>query len=344
VSHRETQPQAGSSSRLRRILRAPLLHFIAIGSSIYLASSASRDTPPVVLEVSGEDIAQLTTQWQRSTGRRPSETELDRLIEQFIDDALLIQVARSLGWDRNDPVIQRRLIQNLRFIDSAREKSDSEILREAYALNMEQSDIVVRRRLLERMRLLLAERARRREPTEEQLQAYLEAHASELIRPSRIRLTQVHLSRDRRGAALHADTLALVRSFQQSGLNPDTALDEIVEKGDPFLLQSNLPLWSQRRLSARLGPVFAEAAFQLPVGVWSGPIVSSYGEHAVWVHVRQAEELPALREIRDKVVAELHREWEAEALRETLTQLRSRVEIRIASREHRDEVTGQHPL
>ncbi len=331
----ETEAQVGSTSRLRRLLRAPLLHFIAIGVSIYIATSLGRQAPPATLEVSGDDIAQLTADWQRSTGRLPSEAELDRLIDQFVDDALLIQVARSLGWDRNDPVIQRRLIQNLRFVDAAEEKSDAQVLREAYALNMEQSDIVVRRRLLERIRLLLAENARRREPTDEQLHTYLEAHEADFIRPSRIRLSQVYLSRDRRGETLHSDALALVRSLAQSGLDPDTALAEVVAQGDPFLLQSSLPLWSQRRLSERLGPSFANAVFDLPLGIWSGPAVSSYGEHAVWVHERRASELPALHEIRDKVVAELHREWEAEGMREALTKLRHRVEIRIAGRDHR---------
>jgi parvulin-like peptidyl-prolyl isomerase len=334
VTQPETEPQAGATSRLRRLLRAPLLHFIVIGVSIYIATSLVRQAAPAVLEVNADDIAQLTTDWQRSTGRMPSEAELDRLIDQFVDDALLIQVARSLGWDRNDPVIQRRLIQNLRFIDPAEDKSDAQILREAYALEMEQSDIVVRRRLLERMRLLLADNARSREPTEAQLQRYLEEHEIDFVRPSRIRLTQVHLSRDRRGEALHSDALALVRSLEQSGLDPATALAEVVAQGDPFLLQASLPLWSQRRLSERLGPGFAKAVFDFPLATWSGPAVSSYGEHAVWVHERQASELPALHEIRDKVIAELHREWEAEAMREALTKLRSRVEIRIASRDH----------
>lgn len=337
----ELETQVEPTGRMRRLLRTPLLHFVVIGISIYLVMSLTDRAQPAILEVSGEDIAQLTTDWQRSTGRTPNEVELDRLIAQFIDDALLIQVARSLGWDRSDPVIQRRLIQNLRFIDPDEEKSDEQVLREAYALGMEQSDIVVRRRLLERVRLLLAEGARSRKPSEERQQSHLEAHRADFMRPGRIRLTQVHLSRDRRGAALHSDALDLVRLLQQSKIDPDTALAEVVAKGDPFLLQANLPLWSKRRLSERLGPEFARTAFELPLGIWSGPIVSSYGEHAVWVHEREPSELPPLHEIRDKVVAEIHREWEAEAMRESLATLRSRVEIRIASR---DQSPDRAPL
>jgi hypothetical protein len=147
VTHSEAEFRTDSKSRVRRLLRAPWLHFLLIGTAIYFATTWSRQEAPAVLEVSRDDIAQLSMDWQRNTGRSPTESELDRLIAQFVDDALLIQVARSLGWDRNDPVIQRRLIQNLRFIDPDLEKSDAQILREAYALEMEHSDIVVRRRL-----------------------------------------------------------------------------------------------------------------------------------------------------------------------------------------------------
>jgi hypothetical protein len=315
-----------------KALRSPLLHFITLGGLLYWAA-ANREAPAEILKVSPVEIAQLTSQWQRSTGRAPNPAELDRLIDQFIDDALLVRLARSLGWDRNDPVVQRRLIQNLRFLDPENEASDVEMLNEAYALNMERSDIVVHRRLLERMRLLLAERARSREPSEAELGAYLAAHRDKFLRPAQIRVTQVHLSRDRRRDRLHEDAAALVESLRALALDPDDDLVEIVSYGDPFLLQPDLPLWSQRRLGERLGHQFATEAFRLELREWSGPVVSSYGEHAVWVHEQRPEELPALEEIRDNVRAEVHRQWEDEALREAKKRLRSGVEIRVAGRE-----------
>ncbi len=321
-----TQPK----NRFRRLLRSPLVHFIVLGASLYAINTAGREIPPAVLDVNAEDIAQLSEQWRRGTGRDPNDAELERLIHQFIDDALLLRVARSLGWDRDDPVVQRRLIQNLRFLDPAPEKTDAEVLREAYALDMQRSDIVVRRRLLERMRLMIGDRARSREPTREELEGYFEAHSSDFLRPARIRLTHIHLSRDRRGEQLHEDALALVDELTRRDLQPATDLEAALELGDPFLLQAVLPSWSQRRLGERLGPQFARAAFALPVGRWSGPVVSSYGEHAVWVHEQSEAVVPPLDTVRDKVTAELQREWETEAMHDVLTELRSQVEVRIA--------------
>ena len=324
----ETTP---APSRLRRFLRSPLLHFIAVGGLLYVATSEGKEEPYPVVDVTREDITQLVDQWQRNTGRPPNRGELDRLVGQFVDDTLLIQVARSLGWDRDDTVVQRRLVQNLRFLDASPEKSDEEVLEEAYALDMHLSDIVVRRRLLERVRLVIADRARERAPTDEELQSYLDAHRTDFVRPSRVRITQVYLSRDRRGESLHDDAVALVETLSESGLDPTRDLDAVIRHGDPFLLQADLPLWSKRRLSERLGPSFAEGSVDLPTGTWSGPVVSSYGEHAVWVHERTDEAFPPLAEIRDKVMAELHREWEADALRRTLDELRSQATIQIAS-------------
>lgn len=326
------EPTAKSPSRLRRFTRSPLVHFIALGALLYVATSEGREDPGALVVVTGEDIAQLTDQWQQNTGRPPSPQQLDRLVGQFVDDTLLIQVARSLGWDRDDTVVQRRLIQNLRFLDASPEKSDQEVLAEAYALNMHQNDIVVRRRLLERVRLVIADRARARTPSDEELETYLDAHRDDFVRPARVRITQVYLSRDRRGDALHRDAEALVADLQQSGLDPTRDRDAIIGRGDPFLLQADLPLWTKRRLGERLGPSFAEGAIDLPAGQWSGPVISSYGEHAVWVHERVDATHPPLDEIRDKVTAEVHREWEARALQRTLDELRSKATIEIASR------------
>jgi len=313
-----------------RWLRSPLLHFCVIGALLYAFDTAGRDPQIEVLDVSPEDIAGLAEDWQRNSGRPPSDAELERLIHQFIDDELLLQVARNLGWDRDDPVVQRRLIMNVRFLGEASEQSDAEALAEAYALEMEKSDIVVRRRLLERMRLLVGDRARMREPTDEELTDYFDTHAESFMRPARIRLTQIHLSRDRRRATLHEDAIALVETLRRSGIDPASDLAAATAHADPFLLQARLPLWSKRRLGERLGPQFAEAAFQLETGAWVGPVVSSYGEHAVFVHEHIEASLPPLSEVKDKVTAELHREWEAEAMRDVLRELRERVEVRIA--------------
>jgi peptidyl-prolyl cis-trans isomerase C len=308
-----------------RLLHAPLLHFIAIGSLLYAAHAVLTPTQPERVRVSASEVAALSEQWQRSTGRPPTPEQIDRMISSLVDDELLVREARARGWDRNDPVIHQRLVRNLRFLDTDADAGDETLLTRAYAMGMERDDIVVRRRLLERMKLAIAAGARNREPREEDLERYYRDHAETFERPARLRLSHVYLSRDRRGAGLHTDAVALGERLRAGALPPEQA----AASSDPFLLEAHLPLWSVRELAERFGADFAEGVTELPTGAWSDPIPSSYGEHLVWVHEREAAAIPPLAEVRRQVELGLFRQWEGEALRRALAELRAGVTVEV---------------
>jgi hypothetical protein len=312
-----------------RLARSPLLHFSILGSLLYLLFPAATPEPDRVIRIDSSDIELLQQDWQRRSGRSPDEDELERLIEQFVEEELLVRVARDLGWDRDDSVVRQRLIRNWRFLAPESNESDAAVLRKAYAVGMDRSDIVVRRRLIERVNLMLASRVREQQPDDPELQAYLERNREDFMRPARIRMTQVYLSRDRRGADLHRDAESLSAELRGANLRPEGA----VRRGDPFLIQSALPLWSQRQIAERLGGEFAESVMALPLNEWSTPIRSSYGEHVVWLHEREPAALPALSEIRRFVENALYREREAKLLRETVAELRKQFTVEISSPE-----------
>ena len=64
------------------------------------------------------------------------------------------------------------------------------------------------------------------------------------------------------------------------------------------------------------GGDFASHLSELPLGVWSDPVVSGYGLHLVFVREYAEGRLPSLEEIRDDV----EREWSV-AKREEANQL-----------------------
>jgi Arc/MetJ family transcription regulator len=164
-------------SGLRRLRRSPLLHFALIGTALYVASQAmTTPAPSRSIRIDAADIEALREDYVRSAGRAATESELRALVSQRIDDELLLGDARALGWARSDPVVQRRLIQNQRFLDPESEAGDDELLERAFAQGMEQSDIVVRRRLLERMRLANSGGARVDDPTDEELTRHRDTH------------------------------------------------------------------------------------------------------------------------------------------------------------------------
>jgi len=105
-----------------RLLRAPLLHFLLLGGGIFALQTifsqpgSSAPSPDRVVEVSAAQVERLEQQARRASGRAPSPEEREHRIREWVDEEILFREALALGWSRSDPVVQRRLIQNMRFL------------------------------------------------------------------------------------------------------------------------------------------------------------------------------------------------------------------------------------
>jgi hypothetical protein len=314
-----------------RLLRAPLLHFLLLGGGIFALQAAFSQPGSLslasdrVVAVSSAQVERLAQQARRQSGRMPSPEELAHLVREWIDEEILFREALMLGWTRSDPVVQRRLIRNMRFLGDQADGEPEALLAQAYALGLDRSDLVVRRRLVERMKLTITAGARRAEPGDAELEALLRREPERFRRDARLRLTQLYLSRDRHGAGLAAAARSLLAELVAQGVAPEAAAG----RGDPFLLPAELPLSSVRALSARLGPEFARGVRDLPIGRWSGPVASSYGLHLVWVHEREPGATPPLPELRRELRAAWRAEHERLTLRRALEELRLGFEVRI---------------
>jgi hypothetical protein len=313
-------------SPLGRLLRRPLLHFALIGLALYTANGMLREPPDRPrIRIGVEEIAQLESGWLRQTGRALSTSQREWVINERIDEELLLQEAYSYGWHETDGIVQRRLLQNQRFLEPESTESDAVLLKRAYDQGMDRSDIVVRRRLLERMKLAIASRARSVEPDERVLEDHLAANAQRYERPERIRLSHVFLSADTRSDSIDQEAAALRDRLVAQSIAPE----EAAGLGDPFLLSSELPLWSEDQLGRRMGAGFAEHAMRAIPGGWSDPIASSYGLHLVWPRDYTPAEPATLATVRAEVSAAVLREREAEALRAHLERLRAETRIEV---------------
>lgn len=319
--------------------RRPIVHFIAIGAVLYGAKTwglAGAPLPmgigegePVV--ITAERVEELRGDWLARTGRLPGEAELAAALRVEIDDELLVREARRRGAHRNDPIVVRRLLRNMQFLEGAEGRSAKEQLAEAYALGMDRSDLVVRRRLVQKIQLDVFAAVRSPEPTEAELRDYMARHAERFTQPARVRLSHVFLSRDRRGAALAADAEALLARL----IRDDLGSDEARKLGDPFLLSSGPVPRSERELAKIFGPDFAEAAIRLPTGSWTGPIPSAYGAHLVRVHEHTPAAPAKLEVVRREVREAVLNERGEGALREYLAELRERWPVRVEGRDAR---------
>lgn len=312
-------------------LRAPLLHFFAIGGALFALQAVFSGAAPVGQEpivVTAQQLAQLEALARRELGRDPTSAELDGRINAWVDEELLLREARALRWHRTDPVVHMRLAQNQRFLlagPDADDLTDAELAERAFEVGMDRTDLVVRRRLAERMRLAISAAALDREPADEELARILADDPERYQRPALVQLTQVFLSRDRRGEGLAAAAAALRAEFIAAGTPPEEATD----RADPSLVPARLPLSSERSLASRLGPGFAEAALRAPAGHWVGPIESAYGQHVVWVHRYIPARDPSIDEARRELRASWRAERERAALRDALATLREGVQVSL---------------
>ncbi len=104
---------------LLRLLREPLLHFLAIGSLIFLlyaAVAGPSPGPTDTIVIGPERIEQLTTGFQSVWRRPPTDDELRAIIDDFVREEIYYREALALGLDRNDTVVRRRLRQKMEFL------------------------------------------------------------------------------------------------------------------------------------------------------------------------------------------------------------------------------------
>lgn len=313
-----------------RSVKKPLFHFLAIGLLLFVGRSllASEDSPSdAPIEIDARQVAELQSSWARRVGRVPRPAELDALLRQTIDDEILFREATAAGLLRADSVVQRRLIQNARFL-GLEEASDAELLEEAFALDMHRTDPVVRRRLVQLMRsaVFAAARAEVVANEEELLLERYESDQGRFVVAPRVRMAHVFIGRDGVGDD-RARALAALAQIEAQQLS----IDDAVRLGDPFLRGHRLALLSQRELEGFFGPQLAAEVFEVATGEWSQPLESAYGLHLVWIEERKPARQQAFEEVRSRVRNDWLREREQARLRRVLDELRSEYEIRVAA-------------
>lgn len=316
---------------LARGLRSPALHFAALGAVLFAWLGPEPQDPvqavqrePIV--VGATQVEALLAAYARATGFVPTEDDARMLVAREVDEEILYREALALGLDREDRGIQWRLIEKMTFLADDHGAGDrADLLDAAVDLGLSREDPVVRRILVERMRLALQHAGNAEAPTQEELRAHRDRHRERFVQPARVRMSQVHLARDRRGDALAADAAALLERLRDGSVAPAAARS----LGDPFPLVLEATWISQPELAARFGPAFAEAALRVAPGVWSGPVASTFGLHLVLVHERALARLPEVAEIEGPLAYGVVAERRERALAEGLARLRARWEVRV---------------
>jgi hypothetical protein len=104
---------------LRRIVRDPLVGFLLLGGVLFtvfsfVGGSAGVADRKIVVTVA--DIERLSQQFLRTWNRPPSPEELQSQIDSYVREEVLYRTALSLGLDKDDFIVRRRLRQKMEFL------------------------------------------------------------------------------------------------------------------------------------------------------------------------------------------------------------------------------------
>jgi len=250
---------------MKRILKEPLVHFLLLGAAIFVAysyvSKVTGGEPGKIVVTQGQ-IASMVEGFTLTWQRPPTSEELEGLIRDRVREEVFYREALALGLDKDDLIIRRRLRQKMEFVSE---------------------DLAVPE-----------------EPSHEELQAYLNAHAATFATERRFSFRQVYLNPERHGENLPRDAGRLLAGLKQAG-----AKASLASLGDPFLLEHEFDNASIRDVGNMFGEQFAAALDSLAPGQWQGPVESGYGVHVVFLTERTEGRLPPLEDVREAV----RREW-----------------------------------
>jgi hypothetical protein len=181
----------------RKILREPLLHFLALGAGLFLmfgVAGKQADDRSDRIVVTEAKIGNLAELFERTWRRPPTAAELEGLIEDHIKEEIFYREALALGLDRDDIVIRRHLRQKMEFVSTD-----------------------------------FADRA---EPTDADLRAFLDEQPDRFRTPGRVSFAQVYFSPDRRGEDTRGDAERVLVALDAGKADPAEVGDPLLLEQD----------------------------------------------------------------------------------------------------------------
>ena len=279
-----------------------MLHFAILGLVVFglvaVFEYQAEDTgDPYLVEVSSADMEWFRTMWRKRSGREPDVDELRGMVNQLIRERVLAREAHQLGLDRNDQVLRQRLSQKMEF--------------------------------------LLRDLSKLRNPTDEELAAFLEENADKYSLPARVSFTQIYLNADERGyPAAEKAAAELVADLNDRGVG----VAETERLGDPIMLDPGYEDVLLPDVGNTFGQEFAAALGEMPSGSWQGPVRSAFGLHAVFVSEKTPARSPSLEDVRERLETDWMYREQQELSEQAYQGLRARYRVLVEGLPyHRDE-------
>lgn len=179
-----------------RLLREPLLHFLALGALIFAVNAVLHPAPsddPHRIAIGQADIERVRALYTQQWGAAPADADIPKLVEDYVRSEILAREGHALGLAADDPVVRNRLVQKMEF--------------------------------------LLQDTSAVAQPTDAEMAAWLAAHADRYQVPERLVFRQIYFSPSLRGDHAEGDARAMLASLGTG--NADPAGDPFMLAADP---------------------------------------------------------------------------------------------------------------
>jgi len=253
--------------------KQPILHFLFIGALLFyvyglLNPNAGDDDRTIVVD----DATLLEFVQYRNKAFNPvqaqaminhlTQTEQKYLVEQLVREEALYREALKIGFDRNDYVIKRRLIQKMEYLSQGYQPEAQDLAQEV-------------------------------------VERYFNDNRDRYFEPASITFTHVFVDKRRRELD---SAKQMANNLLHTLQTRHVTFSDAMGYGDRFIYYTNYVERSQELVASHFGKDFADKVFDLDVdNDWHGPIESAQGLHLVLVAQKTAGGIPPLETIYAKV-------------------------------------------
>ncbi len=291
---------------MKKLLREPLLHFLAAGGLLFGAYRWIHGPAPAAEAGPSKDIF---------VDRKSLLTFLQYQANAFQPEYFAGQLDALSAQARQDLVDKY-----------VREEA---LFREAEALGLAQGDYVIRRRMVQKMLYLIEDTATESfAPTEAEIERYFRAHRQRYEAAQTLTFTHVFVD----GAIKRSEGPEKAAEHLEHELETRHATFADAPKyGDRFPYLQNYVNMTPDYIGNQFGAEFAAALMKLEPSDhdWRGPIKSQFGYHLVLLTAHTPAHLPKLAEIREAVRDDMLRDRVAAYREQAVEDLTRRMHVEL---------------
>ncbi|MBD0824912.1 peptidyl-prolyl cis-trans isomerase [Aestuariibaculum marinum] len=201
---------------------------------------------------------------------------------------------------------------------------DQEVMyREALRLNLDHNDEIVKRRLAQKMEFLGNDLTTLVAPaTDKNLKAYFEKHKENYATDYNYTLHQVIFTADN-----HKNPVAKANNVLDT--YDVSSSESLKEVGDKFPLPYTYSNVDAFYLNRELDENFTKQLSSLRIGEWSGPIMSGFGVHLIYIEKKDNPRIPEFASVKKQVQRDYEYQMVLDSKNAILKELKQKYKINI---------------